>query len=84
MVLKECVPSPLQIPNPLPLEVNMAVAVAGWVVCHGYHDKKVGGEWVGRLITAKRTTRVHDQDDLNGLIIMSSKIIMIMVTIGVM
>ena len=26
MPLKECIPSPLQIPNPLPSEVNVAIA----------------------------------------------------------
>ncbi len=35
---------PSQIPNPLPFEVNMAIAVTGGVVCHVWCDKKVGGE----------------------------------------
>ena len=36
---------PLQIHNPLPLEVNAVIVVAGGEVCHGEHNKKVGREW---------------------------------------
>ena len=39
--------SPLQIPNPLPLEVNAAIAVAGGEVWHRWCDEKVGSDWSG-------------------------------------
>ena len=32
---------------PFPSEINAVIAVAGGEVCHGWHNKKMGGEWAG-------------------------------------
>ena len=45
MPLKEY--APLQIPKPIPLEVNPAIAIAGGEVCYGWCNKKLGSEWAG-------------------------------------